>query len=60
MIREKINPLLSEASIKHLEASQPSENISKDLYMDIYLGTYTVPVGSNYFTKKTHIIAADL
>lgn len=41
------------------EASQPAENISKDLYIEVYPGTYSVTVGSNALTKKTHVVAVD-
>ncbi|XP_054294379.1 A-kinase-interacting protein 1 isoform X2 [Pongo pygmaeus] len=41
------------------EASQPAENISKDLYIEVYPGTYSVTVGSNDLTKKTHVVAVD-
>ncbi|XP_006873049.1 PREDICTED: A-kinase-interacting protein 1 isoform X3 [Chrysochloris asiatica] len=42
-----------------LEASQPAESISKDLYIEVYPGTYSVTVGSNDLTKKTHVVAVD-
>ncbi|ELV13373.1 A-kinase-interacting protein 1 [Tupaia chinensis] len=42
-----------------LEASQPAENISKDLYIEVYPGTYSVTVSSNDLTKKTHVVAVD-
>ncbi|XP_003462469.1 A-kinase-interacting protein 1 isoform X3 [Cavia porcellus] len=41
------------------EASQPAEKISKDLYIEVYPGTYSVTVGSNALTKKTHVVAVD-
>ncbi|XP_004418468.1 PREDICTED: A-kinase-interacting protein 1 [Ceratotherium simum simum] len=41
------------------EASQPAENISKDLYIEVYPGTYSVTVGANDLTKKTHVVAVD-
>ncbi|XP_051005163.1 A-kinase-interacting protein 1 [Acomys russatus] len=41
------------------EASWPAENISKDLYIEVYPGTYSVTVGSNALTKKTHVVAVD-
>ncbi|XP_045413433.1 A-kinase-interacting protein 1 [Lemur catta] len=41
------------------EVSQPAENISKDLYIEVYPGTYSVTVGSNDLTKKTHVVAVD-
>ncbi|KAM6173062.1 A-kinase-interacting protein 1 isoform 2-T2 [Erethizon dorsatum] len=40
-------------------ASQPAENISKDLYIEVYPGTYSVTVGSDALTKKTHVVAVD-
>uniref|UniRef100_A0A8C5UXQ0 A-kinase interacting protein 1 n=1 Tax=Microcebus murinus TaxID=30608 RepID=A0A8C5UXQ0_MICMU len=39
--------------------SKPAENISKDLYIEVYPGTYSVTVGSNDLTKKTHVVAVD-
>ncbi|XP_069325643.1 A-kinase-interacting protein 1 isoform X4 [Eulemur rufifrons] len=36
-----------------------AENISKDLYIEVYPGTYSVTVGSNDLTKKTHVVAVD-
>ncbi|KAM9220154.1 A-kinase-interacting protein 1 isoform 2-T3 [Dugong dugon] len=48
-----------QASQCDLEASQPAENISKDLYIEVYPGTYSVTVGSNDLTKKTHVVAVD-
>ncbi|EHB13077.1 Proline-rich protein BCA3 [Heterocephalus glaber] len=41
------------------ETSQPAENISKDLYIEVYPGTYSVTVASNALTKKTHVVAVD-
>uniref|UniRef100_A0A2K6SV61 A-kinase interacting protein 1 n=1 Tax=Saimiri boliviensis boliviensis TaxID=39432 RepID=A0A2K6SV61_SAIBB len=41
------------------EASQTAENVSKDLYIEVYPGTYSVTVGSNDLTKKTHVVAVD-
>uniref|UniRef100_A0A673TZV6 A-kinase interacting protein 1 n=1 Tax=Suricata suricatta TaxID=37032 RepID=A0A673TZV6_SURSU len=42
-----------------LEApQQPAENISKDLYIEVYPGTYSVTVGANDLTK-THVVAVD-
>ncbi|XP_005380302.1 PREDICTED: A-kinase-interacting protein 1 isoform X2 [Chinchilla lanigera] len=41
------------------EASWPAENICKDLYIEVYPGTYSVTVGSNALTKKTHVVAVD-
>lgn len=41
------------------ESSWPIENISKDLYIEVYPGTYAVTVGSNALTKKTHVVAVD-
>ncbi|TEA40493.1 A-kinase-interacting protein 1 [Sagmatias obliquidens] len=42
-----------------LEASQPAENISKDLYIEVYPGTYSITVGVNDLTKKTYMVAVD-
>ncbi|KAM7086273.1 A-kinase-interacting protein 1 isoform 1-T1 [Molossus nigricans] len=42
-----------------LEAPQPAEDISKDLYIEVYPGTYSVTVGANDLTKKTHVVAVD-
>ncbi|XP_019511757.1 PREDICTED: A-kinase-interacting protein 1 isoform X1 [Hipposideros armiger] len=42
-----------------LEASRPAENISKDLYIEVYPGTYSVTVGANDLTKKTQVVAVD-
>ena len=36
-----------------------AENISKDLYIEVYPGTYSVTVGADDLTKKTHIVAVD-
>ncbi|XP_027265854.1 A-kinase-interacting protein 1 isoform X1 [Cricetulus griseus] len=41
------------------EASWPAENISKDLYIEVYPGTYSVTVGSSPLTRKTHVVAVD-
>ncbi|XP_026929005.1 A-kinase-interacting protein 1 isoform X3 [Acinonyx jubatus] len=35
-----------------------AENISKDLYIEVYPGTYSVTVGANDLTK-THVVAVD-
>lgn len=48
-----------ETSAHASEASQPAENISKDLYIEVYPGTYSVTVGSTALTKKTHVVAVD-
>ncbi|KAG8507247.1 A-kinase-interacting protein 1 [Galemys pyrenaicus] len=42
-----------------LAASQPPEASSKDLYIEVYPGTYSVTVGANDLTKKTHVVAVD-
>ncbi|XP_006885491.1 PREDICTED: A-kinase-interacting protein 1 isoform X1 [Elephantulus edwardii] len=42
-----------------LQASQPAEDIAKDLYIEVYPGTYSVTVGSNDLTKKTLVVAVD-
>ncbi|KAM7086274.1 A-kinase-interacting protein 1 isoform 2-T2 [Molossus nigricans] len=36
-----------------------AEDISKDLYIEVYPGTYSVTVGANDLTKKTHVVAVD-
>ncbi|XP_011240172.1 A-kinase-interacting protein 1 isoform X4 [Mus musculus] len=41
------------------ESSWPTENISKDLYIEVYPGTYSVTVGSSALSKKTHVVAVD-
>ncbi|XP_036032630.1 A-kinase-interacting protein 1 isoform X2 [Onychomys torridus] len=41
------------------EASWPAEDISKDLYIEVYPGTYSVTVGSSPLTKKTHVVEVD-
>ncbi|XP_054438316.1 A-kinase-interacting protein 1 [Pteronotus mesoamericanus] len=41
------------------EASQPADNTSKDLYIEVYPGTYSVTVGANDLTKKTQVVAVD-
>lgn len=41
------------------EASHPAECISKDLYIEVYPGTYSVTVGANDLTKKTQVVAVD-
>uniref|UniRef100_A0A8C5ZIW6 Uncharacterized protein n=1 Tax=Marmota marmota marmota TaxID=9994 RepID=A0A8C5ZIW6_MARMA len=56
---EKRHPSVPEATMKHQhvsEASQPAENVSKDLYIKVYPGTYSVIVGSTSLTKKTHVV----
>ncbi|XP_071074319.1 A-kinase-interacting protein 1 isoform X2 [Dasypus novemcinctus] len=50
---------INQASECDPEASQPAENISKDLYIEVYPGTYSVTVGSNDLTKRTHVVAVD-
>nr|XP_025704202.1 A-kinase-interacting protein 1 isoform X3 [Callorhinus ursinus] len=43
--------------ISHVSAaSQPAENTSKDLYIEVYPGTYSVTVGTNDLTK-TQVVA---
>ncbi|XP_012580539.1 PREDICTED: A-kinase-interacting protein 1 isoform X2 [Condylura cristata] len=42
-----------------LEASKPAEPISKDLYIEVYPGTYSVTVSGKDLTKKTHVVAVD-
>ncbi|XP_042547660.1 A-kinase-interacting protein 1 isoform X1 [Dipodomys spectabilis] len=41
------------------EASHLAGDISKDLYIEVYPGIYSVTVGSNALTKKTHVVAVD-
>uniref|UniRef100_A0A8D2DDV5 A-kinase interacting protein 1 n=1 Tax=Sciurus vulgaris TaxID=55149 RepID=A0A8D2DDV5_SCIVU len=36
-----------------------AEDVSKDLYIEVYPGTYSVTVGSTASTKKTHVVAVD-
>ncbi|KAK2496337.1 hypothetical protein MC885_013603 [Smutsia gigantea] len=36
-----------------------AQDISKDLYIEVYPGTYSVTVGTNDLTKKTHVVAVD-
>ncbi|XP_065738406.1 A-kinase-interacting protein 1 isoform X4 [Phocoena phocoena] len=36
-----------------------AENISKDLYIEVYPGTYSITVGVNDLTKKTYVVAVD-
>lgn len=36
-----------------------AEDISKDLYIEVYPGTYSVTVGSSPLTKKTHVVVVD-
>jgi hypothetical protein len=58
--REKTS--LASGSFKSVcvpEVSQPTKDISKDLYIEVYPGTYSVTVGSNALTKKTHVVAVD-
>ncbi|XP_060223050.1 A-kinase-interacting protein 1 isoform X2 [Meriones unguiculatus] len=40
-------------------SQQQIDNVSKDLYIEVYPGTYSVTVGSNSVTKKTHVVAVD-
>ncbi|XP_070482407.1 A-kinase-interacting protein 1 isoform X2 [Equus przewalskii] len=48
-----------QASECALEATQSAENIPKDLYIEVYPGTYSVTVGANDLTRKTHVVAVD-
>lgn len=41
------------------ESSWPTDNISKDLYIEVSPGTYSVTVGSSPLTRKTHVVAVD-
>ncbi|XP_058519391.1 A-kinase-interacting protein 1 isoform X2 [Ochotona princeps] len=43
-----------------LQASQSAADTSKDLYIEVFPGTYSVTVSSNAFTGKTHVVAVDL
>ncbi|OBS60429.1 hypothetical protein A6R68_08452 [Neotoma lepida] len=38
---------------------EQAEDISKDLYIEVYPGTYSVTVGSSPLTRKTHVVAVD-
>ncbi|KAK7811606.1 hypothetical protein U0070_006042 [Myodes glareolus] len=38
---------------------EQAEDISKDLYIEVYPGTYSVTVGSSPLTKKTHVVVVD-
>lgn len=49
---------ISQASECALAASQPAENISKDLYIEVYPGTYSVTVGTSDLTR-TQVVAVD-
>ncbi|XP_025864081.2 A-kinase-interacting protein 1 isoform X5 [Vulpes vulpes] len=49
---------ISQASECTLAASQPAENISKDLYIEVYPGTYSVTVGTSDLTR-TQVVAVD-
>ncbi|KAM8923060.1 A-kinase-interacting protein 1 isoform 1-T2 [Lycaon pictus] len=49
---------ISQASKCALAASQPAENISKDLYIEVYPGTYSVTVGTSDLTR-TQVVAVD-
>lgn len=42
-----------------LKSSQPAENISKDLYIEVFPGTYSVTVCSKGLTQKTHVVAVN-
>nr|XP_021491947.1 A-kinase-interacting protein 1 [Meriones unguiculatus] len=48
-----------QTSERSQEAFWPIDNVSKDLYIEVYPGTYSVTVGSNSVTKKTHVVAVD-
>uniref|UniRef100_A0A8C6E785 A-kinase interacting protein 1 n=1 Tax=Moschus moschiferus TaxID=68415 RepID=A0A8C6E785_MOSMO len=41
------------------ESADQAENISKDLYIEVYPGPYSVTVGADDLTKKTHVVAVD-
>nr|XP_055173606.1 A-kinase-interacting protein 1 isoform X7 [Nyctereutes procyonoides] len=49
---------ISQASECALAASQPAKNISKDLYIEVYPGTYSVTVGTSDLTR-TQVVAVD-
>ncbi|XP_048216569.1 A-kinase-interacting protein 1 isoform X2 [Perognathus longimembris pacificus] len=36
-----------------------AEDVSKDLYIEVYPGIYSVTVGSSALTKMTHVVAVD-
>ncbi|XP_047608891.1 A-kinase-interacting protein 1 isoform X1 [Phacochoerus africanus] len=42
-----------------LGVSRPAEPVSKDLYIEVYPGTYSVTVGADDLTRKTHVVAVD-
>uniref|UniRef100_A0A4X1SQM1 A-kinase interacting protein 1 n=2 Tax=Sus scrofa TaxID=9823 RepID=A0A4X1SQM1_PIG len=39
--------------------SGQAEPVSKDLYIEVYPGTYSVTVGADDLTRKTHVVAVD-
>ncbi|XP_003412065.2 A-kinase-interacting protein 1 isoform X2 [Loxodonta africana] len=49
----------SEVSWRSDTRNGQAENISKDLYIEVYPGTYSVTVGLNDLTKKTQVVAVD-
>ncbi|CAO2582802.1 A-kinase-interacting protein 1, partial [Lemmus lemmus] len=48
-----------QTSERSREKPWPAEDISKDLYIEVYPGTYSVTVGSSPLTKKTHVVVVD-
>ncbi|XP_041522816.1 A-kinase-interacting protein 1 isoform X5 [Microtus oregoni] len=59
-VETSIGPGSSSQTSEHSrEAFWPAEDISKDLYIEVYPGTYSVTVGSSPLTKKTHVVAVD-
>ncbi|XP_057634417.1 A-kinase-interacting protein 1 isoform X5 [Chionomys nivalis] len=59
-VETSIGPGSSYQTSEHSrEASWPAQDISKDLYIEVYPGTYSVTVGSSPLTKKTHVVAVD-
>ncbi|KAM6158666.1 A-kinase-interacting protein 1 isoform 1-T1 [Rhynchocyon petersi] len=49
----------SELSLCSDSRNSQAEDIAKDLYIEVYPGTYSVTVGSNDLTKKTLVVAVD-
>uniref|UniRef100_A0A8C3VJG1 A-kinase interacting protein 1 n=1 Tax=Catagonus wagneri TaxID=51154 RepID=A0A8C3VJG1_9CETA len=50
---------IRQASDCALEASRPAEPVSKDLYIEVYPGTYAVTVGADDRSRRTHVVAVD-
>ncbi|XP_013203116.1 A-kinase-interacting protein 1 isoform X1 [Microtus ochrogaster] len=59
-VETSIGPGSSSQTSEHSrEAFWPAKDISKDLYIEVFPGTYSVTVGSSPLTKKTHVVAVD-